>query len=214
NCLELFNKGDCYDGVYRIDAGNQSDPFEVYCDQSTDGGGWTILQRRFDGKENFIRKWCDYRHGFGNLSGEFWLGLDKIHRLTSSPVTLRVDLTAADGEKRFAQFEGFSVGNATIKYRLTSGIYTAGTAGDSLSFSNGAMFSTIDQDNDAWAASSCAQEFKGAWWHKSCHESSLNGMYRNGSHPAHFADGVIWKSWKDYTYSMMETKMMIRTGRP
>jgi len=51
-----------------------------------------VFQRREDGSVDFYRYWTDYQQGFGNLSGEFWLGLDKIHRLTSTTTQLRVDL--------------------------------------------------------------------------------------------------------------------------
>ncbi|XP_048580027.1 techylectin-5A isoform X3 [Nematostella vectensis] len=214
SCKAHYLNGVTTSGIYKVDPGNQGNAFDVYCDQGTDGGGWGVFQNRFDGKVNFQKGWNDYVSGFGNLFGEFWLGLDKIHRLTSPPVTLRVDLTAADGETRLALFDGFSVGNGTDKYTLTCGTYVAGasTAGDSLCFSNGYKFSTYDQDNDGWTGDGqhCAQMFKGAWWHQACHESSLNGVYRNGSHPSFFADGIIWKSWKGYTYSYMKTRMMIR----
>ena len=67
--------------------------FDVYCDQTVAGRGWTVFQKRMDGSVDFYRNWTDYKRGFGNLSGEFWLGLDKIHRLTSSgKYKLRVDL--------------------------------------------------------------------------------------------------------------------------
>ena len=56
--------------------------FNVYCDQTTAGGGWTVIQEKMDGSVNFNSTQDDYKHGFGNLVGEFWLGLDKINRLT------------------------------------------------------------------------------------------------------------------------------------
>ena len=69
-------------------------------------------------------------------------------------------------------------------------------------------FSTKDQDNDMWNAN-CATSFRGAWWYKECHNSNLNGMYLGGSHTS-FADGIEWRAWKGYYYSLKSTKMMIR----
>ena len=55
-----------------------------------------MFQKRLDGSVDFNRSWCDYKHGFGNLNGEFWLGLDKINRLTwRTKNKLRVDLSDA-----------------------------------------------------------------------------------------------------------------------
>ena len=66
---------------------------QVYCDMHTDGGGWTVFQRRKDGSLNFYRNWVDYEKGFGSLDRNFWLGLKNINRLTiSDDNTLRVDL--------------------------------------------------------------------------------------------------------------------------
>lgn len=83
-----------------------------------------MFQKRFNGKVDFsVKGWTDYVNGFGNLTGEFWLGLDYIYRLASTPVKLRVDLAAADGEKRFALFSGFKIADKAHKYTLTAGSY-------------------------------------------------------------------------------------------
>ena len=92
NCAELYKAGNTTSGVYTIYPDGLG-AFDVYCDQSTGGGGWTVIQKRMDGSVNFNRSWCDYKRGFGNLSGEFWLGLDKINGLTwRTKNKLRVDL--------------------------------------------------------------------------------------------------------------------------
>ncbi len=101
--------------------------FDVRCDMETTGRGWTIFQRRVDGSVDFYRKWTDYKNGFGNLTTEFWLGLDKIHRLSSSEQNvLRVDLQSFGNEKAYAVYESFLVGNESDGYRLNfdGGSYT------------------------------------------------------------------------------------------
>ena len=112
------------DGVYTIDPDGLGS-FQVRCDMTTNGGGWTVFQRRQDGSEDFYRGWSDYKAGFGNLNGEFWLGLDKIHRLTKSGQdVLRVDLMDFNNAVRYAEYGTFSVADESDKYRLNIGAYT------------------------------------------------------------------------------------------
>ena len=88
--------------------------------ETTPGRGWTIFQRRVDGSVDFYRNWTDYKNGFGNLTTEFWLGLDKILRLSSSEQNvLRVDLETFANETAYAVYESFSVGNESDGYRLS-----------------------------------------------------------------------------------------------
>ena len=93
NCAEIYKSaGKPTDGVNTIKP-DELPAFDVFCDQTTDGGGWTVFQKRLNGSVDFYRYWNDYKRGFGDLNSEFWLGLDKIHRLTSyNNNTLRVDL--------------------------------------------------------------------------------------------------------------------------
>ena len=48
-----------------------------------------VIQKRLPGGNvNFTRNWADYENGFGDLSGEFWYGLKKIHQTTWSSVSI------------------------------------------------------------------------------------------------------------------------------
>ncbi len=162
----------------------------------------------------FYRGWVDYEKGFGNLTGEFWLGLNFLNRITAISSTaagneLRVDLKDFDGYSAYAKYGKFSIGDSTDKYRLTVSDYS-GTTGDSLAwFHNGYQFSTKDQDNDACSSCNCAQQYEGAWWYRICHHSSLNGVYLGGPHPNN-ARGVVWNSWTGYYYSLKSAEMKLR----
>ena len=114
--------------MYIIKPDNQS-AFNVFCDQTTAGGGWTVFQKRIDGSVDFNLNWSDYKRGFGNLRGEFLLGLDRIHRLTSDNNSmLRVDMVDFEGRSAYAEYSSFGVRSEHDKYRLILGYYN--TSGD------------------------------------------------------------------------------------
>ena len=119
------------DGVYHVipDGGKV---IKVLCDMTTEGGGWTVFQRRLDGSVDFQLDWEFYKNGFGDLSGEFWLGNDNLHRLTTNPdVILRIDLEDFDGNITYAEYSTFKVADEVDKYRILLGGYN-GTTGDSM----------------------------------------------------------------------------------
>eukprot|EP00058_Branchiostoma_floridae_P008186 XP_002593674.1 hypothetical protein BRAFLDRAFT_108089 [Branchiostoma floridae] len=214
DCMELLTTGHDTSGVYTIypDGGGKS-PVHVYCDMDTDGGGWTLFQKRQDGSVNFYRDWEEYKTGFGDLRGESWLGNDNLHRLTAQDVyELRVDLEDFEGNTAYAKYNIFRVEDEVHKYRLTVEGYS-GTAGDAMTDPtrphNGMYFSTRDRDNDIHLTGDCAEVYKGAWWHERCHRANLNGLYLGGAHQS-FADGVNWSPWKGYEYSLKTTEMKIR----
>ena len=124
NCGEIYKSGERKDGVYTIKPDNLP-AFDVFCDQTTAGGGWTVFQKRLNGSVNFFLNWSDYKVGFGDLNGEFWLGLDKIHRLTSDDNSmLRVDLEDFEGNTAYAEYNKFGVMNETDKYKLIIDSYS------------------------------------------------------------------------------------------
>lgn len=69
--------------------------------------GWTVVQRRSNGSEDFKRDWVEYKEGFGNFTGEFWLGNDKLQLLTKAPSVLLVELKIRNGDEAFAVYNTF-----------------------------------------------------------------------------------------------------------
>ena len=180
--------------------------FDVYCDMRTDGGGWTVFQRRQDGSVDFYRGWNDYKAGFGQLTAEFWLGNDKIHRLTASrSSSLRVELEDWNGVKAYAKYGKFDIGDEQAQYQIDVGSYS-GTAGDGLAYHNNMAFTTKDRDNDRWRKN-CAVYCIGAWWYQSCAESTLNGKYlgkKSGT-----SSGARWDNFRN-NLSLKFTEMKLR----
>ena len=89
---------------------------------TTDGGGWTVFQKRLNGSVDFYRTWASYKKGFGDLNGEFWLGNDNLHRLTAADdVILRVDLEDFEGNIKYAKYKTFELADEGKKYQLLIG---------------------------------------------------------------------------------------------
>ncbi|XP_078329267.1 fibrinogen-like protein A isoform X1 [Crassostrea virginica] len=193
-----------HNGVFTISS--YPNKTTAYCDMTTKGGGWTVIQNRVDGSTDFYRTWREYSDGFGNTSNNYWIGNDMIHQLTKNETqVLRVELERFNGEKGYAEYSTFIVGDELSKYKLTVSGYN-GTIGDNLSYHSGSMFSTRDQDND-YRSDHCSQYYHGAWWYYSCHLSNLNGKYMG---PGVFNDlSMNWK-WASDGESLKSTRMMIR----
>ena len=213
DCEQAYLLGQTSSGIYSLKPDDNGPAFEAYCDMTTDQGGWTVIQRRNSGSVNFFLNWINYVRGFGDLNGEFWLGLRNIQRLAGSSSQLRVDLGDWTSSASYAKYNDFSIGSAASKYSLSVSGYN-GTAGDSLTYHNGAKFTTQDQDNDGHATEICAVVYKGAWWYQACHFSNLNGAYlgtgANNGVTATYADGIIWHAWRGYNYSLKFSEMKVR----
>ncbi|XP_060742963.1 tenascin-like isoform X1 [Tachysurus vachellii] len=205
DCSQELLNGELESGLVEIfPGGKDGQSVMVYCDMETDGGGWTVFQRRKDGKTNFFRGWQEYRKGFGDLEGEFWLGNDFLHNLTTMmPMTMRVDLRS-ENEAVFAHYSTFSVDTMKKHYMLRLSGYS-GTAGDSLRYHDKRPFSTHDRDPQPFITR-CAMSYRGGWWYKNCHEANLNGLYN--THTNH--QGVIWTAWKGKKYSIPFSEMKLR----
>ena len=174
DCQELFSAGFKKSGVYTVNPTNKAS-FEVFCDMKTEGGGWTVFHKRVNGAWDFYRGWEEYKNGFGDIRGEFWLGNEKIHQLTEIPSQLRVEIKTKSDVDKYAKYSTFTVANEASNYTLFVGFYS-GTASDRLTYHNGMAFSTRDRDNDEFY-DNCAVNHKGAWWYNSCFDSNLNSNY-------------------------------------
>lgn len=187
----------------------------VYCDMDTDGGGWTVVQRRGDWGEprlNFSRSWDDYREGFGNPSREYWIGNKWLHRMTAArPLALRVDLWDWDGEHAVAEYASFRVADESDQFRLSVAEYS-GNATDALAAHSDKPFSTWDANHDtAPACCPCAPAYSAGWWFYSCFEANLNGEFHTHPEENEYYRGIIWEGWRG-DYSLRAASMMVRTA--
>ncbi|XP_056228093.1 microfibril-associated glycoprotein 4-like [Seriola aureovittata] len=198
-------------GVYTIYPGGPTTPINVFCDMETDGGRWTVFQRRLDGSENFYRPWKQYKMGFGNVAGEYWLGLDNIFLLTMRKKNeLRVDMEDFEGGKESAQYAAFSIDSEIAGYQLHLGSFTGGGAGDSLTNNNTMKFTSYDKDQDQWDKN-CAQHFLGAFWYNACHMANPTGMYAPNGAVGFENVHVIWQTWKGWNYSLKTVALKMRS---
>nr|XP_022329182.1 fibrinogen-like protein 1 isoform X2 [Crassostrea virginica] len=196
------------DGIYTIYPDLKTKK-TVFCDMSTDGGGWTVIQRRKGAGVNFTRNWKDYKNGFGHIDDDYWLGNDAIHALTKDgKQMLRIELQKFSREKAHATYSSFFVDSEANRYQLKLGTFhgTSGL-GDSLRHNNHMYFSTIDSDNDN-NRGDCASVYRSGWWHNSCVHSNLNGKYRTDTKK----DGkeLSWYHWGNTWAALKSAVMMVR----
>ena len=185
--------------VYNGFVGNSQ--FNFYCDMEREGGGWTTIQRRFDGSVDFNRNWADYKKGFGDSAGEYWLGLDNIHAITKTfeNVMVRIEASTFEGERAVMIFEGFKVDSEVNLYKLTCGWIVEDPLSLAISwlYVNGMAFSTKDADNDLNPNGNCASSPSGGGWNKNCNNFKFNGRYpEQGDDDSKL---LRWTRWKENT---------------
>lgn len=143
-------------------------PFVAPCDSQIAGPGWMIMQRRIDGSVDFNRTWQDYKHGFGNVSGEFWLGLERLHKLTTSRrYELYVQVVNMTDHVLNSRYDTFEIGSEDEQYEIKSLGKCTGPGYNSLRRHEGMKFTTLDRDNDEYNKLNLAVEYRGAWWYLS-----------------------------------------------
>ncbi|XP_062239000.1 fibrinogen-like 2a [Platichthys flesus] len=209
--------------VYRITPDPRNGTFDVYCDMESFGGGWTVIQQRLNGSVSFNRTWAEYKKGFGNLRGEFWLGNDYMHLLTKAKdMVLRIELEDFEGVREYAKFDQFYVANEFLRYRLSISGYS-GTAGNAISLNkhfnhDQKFFSTPDRDNDMYPSGNCGAYYSSGWWFDACMSANLNGKYYHKRYKG-VRNGIFWGTWHNmsteyyptnYRQAFKTVKMMIR----
>ncbi|XP_078662295.1 microfibril-associated glycoprotein 4-like [Branchiostoma floridae x Branchiostoma belcheri] len=225
DCAEIHTAaamfGTVSSGVHDIKPEGLASPISVYCDQTTDGGGWTVIQRRFDGSIDFNRAYDAFRFGFGPANGEYWLGLENMYYLTNqNPYELYIELEDWSDVVKYARYDSFSVGGDPYHLHVSG---FSGTAGDGFYVSdpadagylNGQAFSARQVDNDSRDDISCAAGSgvpTGGWWYKGCSWSALNGPYLR---PSDYTDwsgsGICWNPFGGfYRRYLKKSKMMVR----
>ena len=173
--------------------------------------------RRFDASGDFNRNWDEYKQGFGDASGEYWLGNDYLHYLTSNRAyKLRFDLEDWDGDTRYAEYSSFFVNSEIDNYRLLLGDYTGTTSSNQNSdetngflYHNNMQFSTYDRDN-AGSLGSCVNSDTGGFWFNGCSRISPTSAGCGAASCAVLDQTIMWKAWRGRTYSLKKIKMMLR----
>ncbi|XP_071953493.1 ryncolin-1-like [Antedon mediterranea] len=174
DCQDILGSGGS--GLYPI-AKTGRNALLLYCDMDTGEGGWTVFQRREDDSLDFYRSWEEYKNGFGNVCGEFWLGNDNINEMTSSgKYNLRIDMKTDSGAY-YSVHESFRIRNESEDYTLEVGDQVNGNMVNVMVRHRGHGFTTRGVDNDVKKNNNCAKEYKGGWWYYSCYSCHLNGMY-------------------------------------
>lgn len=208
DCSDLFKKGEANSGIYVIKP-NQSEPFNVYCEMSSDGGS-AVVQRRIDGSTDFDQTWNRYEKGFGDMEKDFWLGLKKIHSLAQQGVhILRIDLEDWKEERHWAEYH-FSLEGFSTDYTIHVSHFS-GDLSDAMVNSTGMRFSTKDKNN-VNRSSSCPRNYTGGWWLNTCGENNPNGRYTwlRAKGRSMRRKGIYWKPSMGPSYSLKTTKITVR----
>jgi len=145
-----------------------------------------LVQQNVDGINFFNRSWAEFKVGFNDSRGNYWLGNELLHQLTyySGRYNLRFDLQERNGSWYYAEYSTFTVFSEALGYKIDVDRYS-GNAGDAFSYHNNMMFITYDRDNDPYTNSfhknNCAVRNGGGFWHKACSYASVNTVRGRGS---------------------------------
>ena len=181
---------------------------------------WVSFLKRDKGDIHFNRSWAEYEKGFGVAKKDDWIGLKSLFVLANIGQyrALRVEFTDFDGNRAYAEYGTFAIGEKSENYKLTIGEYKKdSTAGDSLTnapyvgwLANEMAFSAYDQQNDNRNSKqpSCTELSKGGWWHNNCHGANPTGIYRNGKSESW--SNIFWYSWYNDTRLLKKIELKFK----
>ncbi|KAM4575033.1 angiopoietin-related protein 3 [Fundulus diaphanus] len=211
DCSDVFTRGETKSGVYAVKP-NQSEPFYVHCEISSDQG-LTVIQHRADSTVDFDQSWEMYEKGFGDLEKDFWLGLKKIHTISQlGTYILRIDVEDWKEEKHWAEYR-FSMAGPSEDYALHVS-HLAGDLPDAMTNLTGSRFSTKDKNNDSGCNADCGRNCTGGWWLSACSETNLNGKYFSLRAKGRSVrrKGIQWRPSAGLLYSLKMSKISLRAS--
>jgi len=142
-----------------------------------------LIQQNVNGSDFFNRSWAEFKVGFNDSRGNYWLGNELLSQLTlTGRYKLRFDLQSRSNTSNWywAEYSTFRVLTEADNYRLQVAGYSGNAGSDALSYHNGMMFSTYDRDNDLVSSYNCAASFGGGFWYKNCALCYVNGALSRG----------------------------------
>ncbi|XP_048351850.1 angiopoietin-related protein 3 isoform X1 [Sphaerodactylus townsendi] len=209
DCTWIHNRGEQFSGIYSIKP-NRSNTFNVYCEMTTERS-WTVIQNRVDGSLDFNQTWESYINGFGNLEGEFWLGLHKIHSIVDQAhYILRAELEDWKANKHYIEYT-LIMGGPETDYTARLAKVT-GNIPSALPEQKEVKFSIKDNGKNTEENSDCPENYSGGWWHNECEEINLNGKYTMPTSKGKLERrkrGLYWKPHKGRSYLLKSTKLML-----
>ncbi|KAM8713204.1 hypothetical protein ACLKA7_013505 [Drosophila subpalustris] len=196
-------------GIQTIQVKGISEPFQVFCDSITSDYPWIVMQRRVSRTVDFNKDWKSFSHGFGDVDGNYFIGLDKVYRLTSTqPYELYIHMESFKGQIGYARYSYFKISGYYYNYQLLELGNFKGNVSNAMSESLKAQFSNYEKDNDNNYRLNCAKMHESAWWFRSCPASSnLNGRYADFE--IDNAQGIWWKDFGE-GHTLKSVKMLIR----
>ena len=156
--------------------------------READSERWLLIQQRISDSDGPFEAngWEGYKNGFGSEDGDYWIGLETLHDITSEGSwEIYFSFHSTSGVAVFT-CNNFGVESKWNYYALKIGSCgnLRGSPGfdsfpDTMAEMNGALFTTNDKDNDNWDVSdaNCAVKYHGGFWYKTPNSDCIGAWY-------------------------------------